>query len=384
MKIGFFTDSYLPSHDGVATSVETSAHELQRLGHEVSIIAPNQPHQKDRKNVHRIISIRTLQKPEIWVGLDVPQPELFKVASLEFDIIHGHSGGPISLLGLQLAKLHDIPFIETYHTLWKYYVHYFPLHLVNAWMLQKVSKLWGNDCDALIAPSYKIKTELINYGVNAPIYVLPSGIPLQKYSIKQAEYLHEKLRIPKDKKIILTVGRLEPEKSLDFVIKVFAEFSQSRDNFVLCIVGEGREKQSLKELAQDLNVSDSIYFVGAIPFSDMPLVYKDSYLFVFGSQTETQGMVIVESLATGVPVIAVQDSAIADAVQNGLNGFLVRKDVSTFADQLHTIVSNKHLYEELQRNTKQSVKKYSISEVTPVLIQIYEQVIYTKMTHGNK
>jgi 1,2-diacylglycerol 3-alpha-glucosyltransferase len=378
MKIGFFTDSYLPSHDGVATTVESCARELQRLGHEVVIIAPAQPHKKERKAVHRIISIRTLKEPEIWVGLEVPQPELFKIAKIEFDIIHGHSGGPISLLGYQLAKLHNIPFIETYHTLWKYYTHYFPFHLANPWLLRVVSKYWGNDCDAMIVPTSKIKRELVRYGIRKPIYIVPNGIKLDRFGHSQKGYLRNKLQISPDKKILVTVGRLEKEKSIDFVIRSFAASYKHDKNFILCIVGEGREKHKLERLVTSYKLQHAVFFLGAVPFSEMPDVYADTDLFVFGSTTETQGMVVIEALASGVPVVAVYDTAIADSVLTNSNGILVHKDKEVFGQTIYNILHNKDLYIKLQKQTQPSVTRFSIQMTTQVLLQVYDEVLFTR------
>lgn len=382
MKIGFFTDSYLPSHDGVATTVETTARELQRLGHEVIIIAPSQLHTKDRKNVHRILSVRTLKNPEIWMGLDVPQPELFRVAQLDFDIIHGHSGGPISLMGWQLAKMHNIPFVETYHTLWKYYVHYFPLHLVNVWMMQQISKYSGNDCDAVITPTTKIKKELQKYGLTKPIYVLPSGLEIQKFDHQPSGYLHDTLRIPKEKKILLTVGRLEQEKSQDFLLKAFAHVHKTHSDTVFCLIGAGREKDNLEKLAKSLSIEDAVYFAGTIPFTSMPKIYADSELFLFASTSETQGMVINEALASGVPVIAISDEALIDSVKDGENGYFVHKNASEFAAKVLFLLDNKDQLKSFRVDAKAMSKNFSIDLTAKILLQIYEEIIYTKDVSG--
>ncbi len=379
MKIGFFTDSYSPSPDGVATSVESSARQLQKMGHTVYIVAPNQPHTKDRKNIYRLVSIRLMKSPDIRLGLEIPQPNLFKIAGLEVDIIHGHSGGPISFLGWQVAKLHNVPFIETYHTLWKHYRHYLPLHsLLKIWMVKKITAFIGNDCDAVIAPTLKAKKDLVSDGVTKPIYIVPSGIYTEKFDNVPKGWLHQLYNIPQTQKILLTVGRLEKEKSIDFLIKTYAQIHKKHHDTVFVIVGEGRDKEKLQKLAESYKLKDSIHFIGHVPYTHMPKVYADASTFIFASSTETQGMVITEALASGVPVVAVEDEAFTSVVTNGRNGFLVEKNINSFAQKTITILNDPDARKKLNRNAKQSAKQFSIDNTAKSLEQIYTKVIASK------
>lgn len=383
MKIGFFTDSYLPSPDGVATTVEATTKELQKLGHEVFIIAPDQPHSKDRKGVIRLVSVRVMKSPDIWWALEVPQPALFKIGNLEFDIIHGHSGGPISFLGWQLAYLHNIPFIETYHTSWKNYRHYFPYpELFKVGVIKKLTAFFNNDCDAVITPSVKTKNELLHDGVTKPIYVVPSGIFPEKFANQKKGYLHEKLAIPSDKKIALTVGRLHKEKSIDFLIKAFALAMRTRTDTVFVIIGDGQKKDELHQLATSLGIADHVYFAGAVAYNAMPKIYADADLFIFASQSETQGMVIYEAFASGLPVLAVEDVVFETVIKNGKNGFVVKKDITVFAHKLTDLLNNHPLRSKLSRQGIESAKEFSVTFTTRVLEQVYQEVIFQRALHA--
>jgi len=126
MRIGFFTDGFLPQPNGVATSVVESARELTRRGHEVYIIAPDYPGYKDlNENVIRLASFNVHTPTKTRLALSLPDKRLAKILALDFDIIHGHSGGPVTLLGWEIALTKKIPFVLTYHTLWSKYTHYF-------------------------------------------------------------------------------------------------------------------------------------------------------------------------------------------------------------------------------------------------------------------
>src|SRR5437899_1526712 len=179
MNIGLFTDSYLPLQDGVATTVTSLAKEFEQKRHDVYIIAPNHPKAYDHDRIYRIFSIPISKKPEFRAGIQIPQPSLLKISAIHFDIIHGHTSGPISLLGWQFARFRRIPFVKTYHTFWKYYSHYFVFsELLQPWMIEKSSALFANASHAVIAPTEKVKQELISLKVKKPVYVVPNGISI--------------------------------------------------------------------------------------------------------------------------------------------------------------------------------------------------------------
>jgi 1,2-diacylglycerol 3-alpha-glucosyltransferase len=379
MKIGLFTDSFLPSHDGVATSVALLAKELDERGHDVIVVCPNQPHYKDPKYVYRLFSIRLMEKPEIWAGLEIPQLALLKISEIDFDIIHGHSGGPVSLLGWQIAQIRNIPFVETYHTMWRHYRHYFRFpNMLKGWMIKKISEVFGNDCDALIAPTEKVQRELKSYGIKRPIFVIPSGISLEQFENNKTGYLHKKLDIPKNTKIILSVGRLEKEKSIDFLIKSFSHAKSLLQNCVLVVIGEGRDKSKMNKLIKSLKIEDMVFLIDSVSFSDMPYVYADADLFVFASQSETQGMAIIEALASEVPVVAVRDSAYESVIINGQNGFMVKKDLEEFAKKITDVITDEKLYRRLKISARKSVAQFSVKNTVESLEQVYTQLIIQK------
>lgn len=377
MKIGFFTDSYMPFLTGVTSSVESSAKALEQKGHEVYIIAPKHPRYKDHgKNVYRLTSIKILDAPEVRFALHLPEKSLLQILRIDFDIIHGHAGGPITLLGWQTAKLKNIPYVATYHTLWNKYTHYiFRGRIINPRMFEITSKLFGNVCDCLIAPTERVKKELTRYGIKKPIYVLPSGINLENYNTGKKGFLRNKYHISNDTKILLYVGRLGKEKSVDFLIKAFRIIHQKYENSVLMIVGSGAEKSNLTKLVKEYKLQKSVYFCGNINHSKIPLVYADADLFVFASKTETQGLVVNEALASGLPVVVVKDETYKDAVINNKNGFLTPDKPEVFADKAVTLLSDSILYEQFSLKAQQTALKFSAHENARQLEKIYKKLI---------
>jgi 1,2-diacylglycerol 3-alpha-glucosyltransferase len=376
MKIGFFTDSYYPFFDGVATSVEASAKALERRGHSVYIIAPRHPKYKDKnKNVYRLTSIRFLTK-ESRLALQLPERTLLRVLKIDFDLIHGHSGGAVTLIGLQLAKARNIPYVATYHTLWNRYTHYFLKgRIIRPRMIEASSKVFGNLCDSLIAPTDRVRKELISYGIKKPIVVIPNGINLEKFNNQEKGFLRKKAKIGEDKKILLYAGRLGKEKSIDFIFKAFKLVHKKREDAVLVIVGTGPEKEHLKNLSKTLNINDRVYFLGAIRHVNMPKVYKDSDIFVFSSQTETQGMVVLESLASGLPVVAVKDTVFDGIITSGKNGYTVKKDERIFSSKIIDILSNKKKQESFSKAAVKSAEKFSSDNAAKKLEELYNKFV---------
>lgn len=375
MRIGFFTDGFLPQPNGVATSVFESAKELERRGHEVFIIAPKYPGYIDHNlNVIRLTSLQVNREPETRIALHLPDKSLRRVMGMDFDIIHGHSGGTVTLIGWEVARAKKIPFIVTYHTLWNRYTHYILKgKVVSPKMMERATKLIGNRVDCLIAPTKRVEEELRRYGVKKPISVVPSGINVDKFSSAPEGFLRKKIGVSVGP-IILFVGRLGREKSVDFLIKAFAEIVKDEPIAHFAIVGEGTDKKRLVALSRRLGVTKNIHFVGEIKSDEMYKTYRDASVFVFSSATETQGLVLPEALSSGVPVVAVDDPAFA-CIENGKNGFLVPRDVSEFAIKTLSILKNIDLASEMSKNAIASAQLFNVKKTVDSLEGIYYKLL---------
>lgn len=382
MKIGFFTDAYFPQVNGVTTSVENTAKELRKRGHEVYIVTSRYPNYKDKKedNVIRLSSILINKKLDIRIATHLPEKELFDLYKMKFDVIHAHSGGTISLLGLEIAHFKKNPFVFTYHTLWNKYTHYFLKGLLlKPKMAEVLSQIFCNQCDAIIAPAERVKNELLSYGVKKPILVIPSGLDLKKFSSAKEGFLREKLKLKKTDKILLTVGRLGKEKSVDFLIKVFKLVWKKNENTILIIAGDGPEKKNLQQLASKLGIKDRIYFLGNIDLKYMPLVYRDADIFLFVSTTETQGLVLLEAMASGVPVVAIKDEVIQTLVKTGRNGFVTEKKIDAYASRILELLVNKKLLDGFSQNAKKTVFPFSIAKSVDQLERLYFSLVSTNV-----
>lgn len=374
MRIGFFTDAYFPQVNGVVTSVYETAKELRRRGHDVYIITSRYPNYNDDKkdNIIRLSSVLVNKKLNIRLSTHFPEKELFDLYKMDFDIIHGHGGGTISLLGLEIAKIKKIPYVFTYHTLWSKYTHYLLNGLlIRPRMVKTASRIFCNRCSIIIAPSKKIKEELLSYDVKKPIHVLPSGLDLSIFENIKKGFLRKKIKIKDTDKILLYVGRLGKEKSIDFLIKAFKIILGKNTNTVLAIVGDGWEKNNLQDLVKELGFKDKVYFLGNIDSKYMPRIYKDAEIFLFASTTETQGLVIPEAMASGLPVVALGDEVTADVIKNNKNGIISNKDINEFAKSTLKLLDNDNFRSKIARNARQTAQKFSIVKTVDALEILY-------------
>ncbi len=378
MKIGFFTDGYLPQINGVAVSVESSAKALEKLGHEVYIVAPKYPGYKDEKNVIRIPSLQLTKQPDYRLATFLPNRALIAASRIDFDIIHGHSGGPITLLGWEVSRLKRVPFVVTYHTLWNQYTHYILRgKVIRPRMAEIASRIFGNLCDMLIVPTRKVEKELQDYGIDKPIHVIPNGIETERFHNQEKGYLHQLLNLSSEKKVLLYVGRIGKEKSIDFLIRSFKDIALKDSTAVFVIVGDGTdsERKRLLHIAEECGVNEKVFFTGFVKQHLIPKVYADGDVFLFASTSETQGMVILEAMASGLPVVSIYDDAYVEIVKNGKTGYLVSGKEEKFAQAVNLLLQNEKKRKIMGVNAQKKAQNYSVMEIAKRLEKTYSDLI---------
>ncbi len=405
MRIGFFTDTYLPAVHGVEVSIETFRKTLEATGHQVFIYAPESPGYKDKNpNVFRFKSKRVIKKPEMRYAFSfLPVGHSFKeISHFKLDVVHAHTPFGLGLLAKYISERQLVPLIYTHHTHYPEYAKFYLKEKILLPYLAKVYSTWfANISDAIIAPSLKIKKLLWGYGTKKeiPIHILPTGIDLKifKKSPKSGRQLRKKFKIPPKTKILISVSRVGKEKNVEFLIKAFAEILnpvrdsegkekaqkehisngvKKRDDVLLLIVGDGPFLEQLKKIAQNLKIAKSIIFTGRIPHGKIPAFYQSADIFLFASLTETQGIVILEALACGLPVVVLKDDAFAGVVIDGQNGFLVREQSpKLFAQKITNLLENPSLYKKFSIKAIKTAQNFSERSAAKKLIEIYKSQI---------
>ncbi len=394
MKIAFFSDTYIPQKNGVATSLNFLKKTLEEENHSIYLFIPNIPNLPKEKNIYILPSITFPFQKEHRVALPYSLKYDFMIRKINPHVIHTHSPFSLGIFGLYEGKRIKRPIIHTYHTLlpdyayyiWDHFPNFIKQNIIDEEKAKKIaiwiSREYCNHSDLVIAPSTKIKRLLKEFGVKKPIEVLPNGIDLDKFRKIPKNEARKDLNLPLNAVLLLFVGRLGKEKNIEFLIEVLEIIKNNTDKLIyLVIVGDNPDKRVMEELknkAKALNVYDRTIFTGYLDYDKVIKAYYASDIFVFSSITETQGLVILEAMASGLPVVAIEDDAISDFVKNGINGFLIPNNQEAkkiFSEKVITLIENRDLYEKMSINALDNSKLFHIKILNKKLLSLYEDLI---------
>lgn len=376
MRIGFFTDTYTPQINGVVTSIQLFKKALEERGHDVYVFAPTPDQFDDGDDTVRFKSMPFVFQPEMRLAIPLSMEAARLVDEVELDIIHSHDPFSIGLFGLVVARRHKIPYVHTYHTLYPEYVHYVWDTRFTQRMAERLSKDFCQMCDAIVAPSTKIESYLHEWGVTTDIEIIATGIDTGRWSAADpalVEALRTRLGIEPQDKIALFVGRLGSEKNVEFLIR--ALWHSHTPELKLVIGGDGPERQALENLAENLGLSDRVLFAGYLENGDVSAAYHLADFFAFASTSETQGLVIGEALASGLPVVTVEDPAVQDFVTDGETGLVVHAMPEQFARAMDRLAADPGLVETMGRTALERSIGFSIEHQAELLEELYEQAL---------
>lgn len=376
MHIAIFSDSYLPYTSGVVRSIVTFSKELRALGHKVSIFAPNYGNVQQEKDIYRFRSLRAPTFKEFALAVPVAPNLLRKLQQIGVDLIHVHSPFMMGQLGARAAQHLGIPLVSTYHTLYEEYAHYFPLatSLVRK-AVRDYTISFSNRCQLVITPTDAIVSYLRKIGVKAPVTVIPTGIEVERFQNLDSSWLRNYLKLPQGEILLIHVGRLGKEKNIPFVLKAFANVHNQVPNTRLVLVGSGPLKAALQSQARTLGIDNAVTFAGSFTFEQMPTVYAGADLFIFASVTETQGLVIAEAKAAGLPVVAVKAYGVQEMVVNDQDGFLTPLDINVFTASIMRLVKDTSLRQHMGQQAKSNVQSLSSQVMSHKLITQYQSLI---------
>jgi len=384
MKIGFFTDAYLPEGFGVQTSIDSFRKNLEDLGNEVYVFAPFFKSYKDANpRVFRFPSLKVIEKPEMRLAYSfLPVKSLEKINKLKFDIIHAHTPFTLGFLGKRVARQQKIPLIYTHHTQYADYAKfYLKEKILLPYIARSLISRFSNKADFVISPSYKIKNFLRELNVKKPIFILPTGIDTGRFgaSEKNRTAIRKKLDLSQNAKIVIFVGRMGEEKNIDFILEAFKEVLKRNSQAVLLMVGDGPHFENLRQNAKNLGIESSVVFTGSIDRKEVPRYYRAADVFVFASLTDTQGIVILEAMASGLPVVALKDDALKGILIPGKNGFFVnpknRNSRIVFAKKILEIFENFPLSKKFEAFALKTASQFSEKKQAGKLLAIYRKLI---------
>jgi len=320
-----FSDTFFPQVNGVVTSIASFTKELQAQGHEVEIFAAGKGEDvvRDTK-VHWFPAISFKPYPEYQVAL-MPQGANKLVKQGNFDVIHTHSPAALGWAGVYSAKRNKLPCLSTFHTPISDYVPYlFGGHQRLIYLGKKVAwaycKKHYNRYDRVITPSKVIRNLLLDQKIKTPISVVKTGIDMNQFKVKDTVSVKEKMGLDK---FILHSGRLSFEKNVDVLIRGFSIISKEFPNLKFVITSDGPARPDLEQLVQSLGLEDKVIFTGYFPWEDLDDLYRlytEAECAVIASEAETQGLVILEAMACGTPVIGADYLAVPETItqHNGM------------------------------------------------------------------
>jgi len=380
MKIGIFTNNYLPNPYGVSGSVESFRKEFESLGHEVFIFAPKWKGYPDKNpNVFRYPSLDI--KIKIRFPLAIPYSrKISKVLEkLDLDIIHSQHPNLLGSAAMRLAKKKHIPLVFTWHTLYDQYAHFAPFvpRRIAAWWTIRNARNYANRCDAVITPTPSVIEIIKNWGVtNKNIYAIPTGVEENQFSSPDRKKIRKKYNIRDDEVLLFLLSRLTTEKNVEFLLDCAIEILKSRPKTRFLICGEGNLRKKLESLASKSAVAKKIIFAGLVPDDIKKDYYAAGDIFVYASKSETQGMILTEAMYSGLPIVAVRATGARDIIEDEKAGFLVSENKNAFQAAVEKLIDDENLRKKFGEEARRvAQEKYTSSVCAKKMLNAYAEAI---------
>lgn len=378
MNILMMTNTYLPHVGGVARSIDRFSRRFRSLGHHVKIVAPEfDGMPASEPDVIRVPAVRHFNRTDFSVALPVPYKLESRLQAFKPDVVHSHHPFLVGGTALRVAHTHDLPLVFTHHTRYEDYTHYMPgdSDLMKRFV-KNLATNYANMCDQVFAPSESVASLLRKRGVTTPIDVVPTGVEVDLFADGDGVGFRQSLGISADDFVVGHLGRLSEEKNIPFLIDAISQFMKTgrRDRQTHClIIGSGPLKPEIESRFASAGLTDRLHFAGVLGEDRLADAYHAMDVFAFASTTETQGMVLTEAMASGIPVVAVDAPGVREAVDEQRNGYLLNSmDVNAFADALGKVADADELeYERLSRGASQTASEFSMEKTADKALELY-------------
>ena len=370
--------------NGVVRSVASFRDVLMKEGHNVFVFAQSDDNYKDTEPfIFRYPSLPLPLPGDIAAAIPVSPFVDQLLPALKVDVIHTHHPILLGQTAARKAAELNLPLIFTFHTQYWEYTHYIPFSqeviqeflksAVHRWLKDFVQK-----CQHIIIPSESLRDILVReYGLHNRYTVIPTGTNLDPFLQADGKALRAE-KGWRDELVLISVGRLAPEKNWDTLLRAFGQTQAKHPDVRLVLIGDGPARESLETLADELEISDQVEFTGSLPFEQIPQYLKAADAFTFASVTETQGLVTIEAMAAGLPIVAVDGPGTRDIVEDGKQGFLVENDPEALAAGLNQLFSDPQRLERFSTNALKKAKTFDVNQLGKQLITVYEQAIEYK------
>lgn len=373
------SDVYFPRVNGVSTSIETFRQALAPGGVEVSLVVPRYGNEPDQPGIVRIGARSIPRDPEDRLLAWSATRNAVLEQAAECDLIHIQTPFVAHYAGLKAARALGKPVLATYHTFFEEYLYHYAPFLPPAWLkglARRFSRTQCNALDAVVVPSTAMRDRLAEYGVTQPMHVLPTGIPLSRFATGDRSRFRTALGVSEQRPVALFVGRVAHEKNIGFLIEAVAAARRRVPDLLFLITGEGPAEQALRKQAASLGLADCVRFLGYLDRQrDLPDAYAGADAFIFASRTETQGLVLLEAMAMGLPVVALAAMGTKDIMAPGRGGIAAPDDVNGFAIALSELLLDGALRCRLSDEARVYAREWADDRLAARLAVLYASLI---------
>lgn len=385
VKILVFTETYLPTVNGVVDSIELFRHELESRDHEVDIVTPHSDQEsfKARRHVFRLPSFPIIGQPSHPLAYLNSRHVESIYQEVKADLVHVQGLFATGFLGRRLARAHHLPHVLTYHTHLEAYAHYAgPLAFIIKPVLRMWTRWFANGFDVVITPSPSMAKILKKYGVKTDVVALPTGIDMKLYAPAEKVSLRKQLEFDPDTIYILFVGRLASEKNVTQVLADFGRLHVRQPHIQLLLAGDGPDRRAYEAIVKARGLSQYVTFLGSVPHLELINYFVACDIFAFPSLTDTEGIVLIEAMASGTPSVVYDALGPGDIITHGENGLKAKPGTDQFFQHLFSLVEDAPLREKLSLGALREVRKYSIEKTTDQLEQVYTVLVDPKSAEG--
>lgn len=381
MRILFVSDVYFPRVNGVSTSIGTFRADLLRLGVQTVLVAPRYPGAAPagEADVIRVAGVRVPGDPEDrrmrWRTL---ARTLRSLEPEHFDLVHIHTPFIAHYAGVRFARRRGIPCVATYHTFFEEYLHHYVPVLprpLGRRLARALTRSQCADVRALVAPSEALRQVLRDYGVATPLHVIPTGLPADRFQAGDAQRFRALAGLPPQRPLVTYVGRVAHEKNIEFLVRAFAHVRRAVPQALLVIAGEGPAQEPLRRVVAQLGLAADVCFVGYLDRSTTLLdCYAAATVFVFASRTETQGLVLLEALAQGTPVVSTAELGTRSILVPACGALIAEERTEPFAAAVVRVLLDPDLRAALSEQARTYARGWSSAAMAGQLREFYQAV----------
>ena len=384
MRVLFISDVYFPRVNGVSTSIRTFRQDLANCGVDTLLVAPRYEDASpegtaEETGVLRVPATRVPFDPEdrrmAWRAL---RRTIHALPADTFDLAHIHTPFIAHYAGVRFARRARIPCVATYHTFFEEYLHhYMPLlpHGLSRLLARSFTRAQCAQVQALIAPSEPMRAVLGEYGVGTPIHVLPTGLAADRFRAGDGAAFRAAAGIGAERPLVTYIGRVAHEKNIGFLIEVFREVLHSVPQAMLVIAGEGPARESLRARVAALGLAAQVHFAGYLDRDSALLdCYAAADVFVFASRTETQGLVLLEAMAQGAPVVSTAELGTRSILVPGSGALVVPEERAAFAAAVVRVLNDPGTREGMGARGRAYARTWSSAAMARRLAEIYREL----------